>query len=111
MFSVISFDRFTNSSVYCGVTIGMSISTTQTTTADPTTVSKTFTNTKELNLHDSFVSNKIVGPDRFRLVKDVSTSIEEDRILMEDKALAMGCMLGGSVLLNTKQLVVTTAWL
>ena len=51
-------------------------STTQTTTADPTTVSltKTFTNTKHLNLRHSFVSNKVVGPDRFRFVNCYWTS-------------------------------------
>ncbi|MFY9796559.1 MAG: hypothetical protein WAJ93_12810 [Candidatus Nitrosopolaris sp.] len=54
----------------------VSISTTQTKSADPATVSltKSFTNSKTLNLRHSFVSNKVVGPDRFRFINYYWTS-------------------------------------
>jgi hypothetical protein len=44
--------------------------TTQHNIADPTTQlsSQTFTNSKNLDLTHSFVSNKVVGPDRFRFI-------------------------------------------
>ena len=34
----------------------------------------TFTNSKNLNLNHSFVSNKVVGPDRFRFVTSYWTA-------------------------------------
>ena len=59
-----------------------SIFTTSTATptnrADPTSFknlnTKTFTNNKVLNLNHRFVSNKVVGPDRFRYLRYYWTS-------------------------------------
>ncbi|MFY9869337.1 MAG: hypothetical protein WAK17_06430, partial [Candidatus Nitrosopolaris sp.] len=47
-----------------------SSSSTSTSSGDPTTVTltKSFTNSKPLSLRHSFVSNKVVGPDRFRYI-------------------------------------------
>ncbi|MGA9153600.1 MAG: hypothetical protein WBZ36_23720 [Candidatus Nitrosopolaris sp.] len=44
--------------------------------ADPTSVilTKSFTNSKNLNLNNSFVSNKVVGPDRFRFITSYWTA-------------------------------------
>ena len=60
-------------------------STTQTTTADPTTTKTTLSNTqtstndKTLSLRHSFVSNKVVGPDRFRFINYYWTSSNTQR--------------------------------
>ncbi|MGB8936601.1 MAG: hypothetical protein WCC17_16025 [Candidatus Nitrosopolaris sp.] len=59
---------------------------TQTTTSDPTistkialTKSNTDTNTEALSLRHSFVSNKVVGPDRFRFIGYYWTSSNTNR--------------------------------
>ncbi|MGB8935068.1 MAG: hypothetical protein WCC17_08180 [Candidatus Nitrosopolaris sp.] len=58
-------------------------STTQTTTADPTKITlsntQTSTNDKTLSLRHSFVSNKVVGPDRFRFIGYYWTSSNTNR--------------------------------
>jgi hypothetical protein len=49
----------------------------------PTTVSitKTFTNTKNLNLKHFFVSNKVIGPDRFRFITSYWTTSDTSRYI------------------------------
>ena len=51
-------------------TVPQSSWSTSTSSGDPTTVTltKSFTNSKPLTLRHSFVSNKVVGPDRFRYI-------------------------------------------
>jgi hypothetical protein len=43
--------------------------------------SQTFTNSKNLNLNHSFVSNKVVGPDRFRFVTSYWTTSDVSRLI------------------------------
>jgi hypothetical protein len=54
--------------------------------------SQTFTNSKNLNLRHAFVSNRVVGPDRFRFVTSYWTTSDVSRLI--DSARSAGNVSG-----------------
>jgi hypothetical protein len=54
--------------------------------------SQTFTNSKNLNLNHAFVSNRVIGPDRFRFVTSYWTTSDVSRLI--DSARSAGNVSG-----------------